>query len=389
MKVTHVNTYCTGGAAKACRRIVGALNGSGTDAKMLVLYKTNDDTDTIDFRDEYGLIKNYQLKFSNKWFVINHERNFGNREELFSSYKPVWKVEDHSSVKNADVVHLHWVSGFLNFPSFFAANKKKLVVTMHDYFPFSGGYHYPNPYFESEKFKQEVKANLELITKLYKGANIHFVGPSQYIIDRFIKVMGTGFKTSVIKNPVDAKVFFKKDASELRIKLGFAKEDKVLMFVNEKEGYKRKGCELLIQMLPEILKMGYKIILAGERTSRINDPAVKQIGYINSDAELSEYYNASDLFVCTSLDDNLPNVISEAHCCGTPVIAFAIGGIPEMIEEGKNGFLIPKFDTQAYLNKLKEFLKVNMNRNEISSKALSDYSSSVAAKKYNEIYLND
>jgi glycosyltransferase involved in cell wall biosynthesis len=388
MKVVHVNTYCTGGAAKACRRIVGALNGSGTEAKMLVLYKTNDDADIIDFRDEYGLIRNYQLKFANKLFVMNHERKFGNREELFSSYEPVWKVEDHSLIKTADVVHLHWVSGFLNFPSFFNPTRKKIVFTMHDYFPFSGGYHYPNPYLESEKFKQEVKANLELITKLYKESKIHFVGPSQYIIDRFTKVMGTGFKTSVIKNPVDSKVFFKKDASELRSKLGLTKEDKVLMFINEKEGYKRKGCEILIQMLPEILKMGYKIILAGERTTRINDPAVKQIGYINSDAELSQCYNAADLFVCTSLDDNLPNVISESHCAGTPVIAFATGGIPEMIEEGKNGFLIPKFDTQKYLNTLKEFLKTDLNRNEISSKALSVYSSSEAAKKYNDIYLN-
>src|SRR4051812_40096140 len=99
MKVVHVNTYCTGGAAKACRRIVGALVGAGTDAKMLVLYKTNDDPDTIDIRNEYGLIKNYQLKFKNKWFVMSHERNFGNREELFSSYQPVWKVEENSLIK--------------------------------------------------------------------------------------------------------------------------------------------------------------------------------------------------------------------------------------------------------------------------------------------------
>jgi glycosyltransferase involved in cell wall biosynthesis len=388
MKTVHVNTYCTGGAAKACRRIVAAMNKSGTESRMLVLYKTNDDIDTVDFRDEFSLIKNYKYKFTNKWFVINHENKFGNREELFSSYQPVWKVEDHSLVKHADVVHLHWVSGFVNFPEFFNNTTKKVVITLHDYFPFSGGYHYPNPYFSSEKFKTAIAQNLKLLKEIYPKAKLHFVGPSQYIIDQLKKTLGTGFKTSVIKNPIDSKVFFRKEVSELKTKLGYKPDDKILLFVNEKEGYKRKGSEILINMLPNILKMGYKIILFGEKTSRITDPNVNQVGYIRSDEELNNYYNLADLFVCTSLDDNLPNVISESHCSGIPVIAFETGGIPEMIEEGKNGYLIPKFDEKMYLNKLNDFLKTSFNRNEISTNAHKIYSESTAAKKYNDIYLN-
>lgn len=388
MRTVHLNTYCTGGAAKACRRIVGALNKSGTESKMLVLYKTNDDKDTIDFRDEFSFLKNYKLKFTNKWFVMNHESKFGNREELFSSYQPVWKAEENSLVRNADIVHLHWVSGFVNFPSFFNAIKKKVVITLHDYFPFSGGYHYPNPYFESEKFKSAINQNRELLRRIYSKNGIHFVGPSQYIIDQLNKTLGPGCKTSVIKNPVDSKVFYRKDVSALRTKLGYKPEDKILLFVNEKEGYRRKGCEVFISMLPGILKLGYKVIFAGEKTIRINDPAVRQTGYISSDAELNDYYNLADLFVCTSLDDNLPNVISESHSAGTPVIAFSTGGIPEMIEERKNGYLIPKFDEKIYLDKLNEFLKVSFNRDEVSLKAHEMYSESAAAKKYNNIYLN-
>ena len=107
---------------------------------------------------------------------------------------------------------------------------------------------------------------------------------------------------------------------------------------------------------------------------------------MHSDEELNNYYNLADLFVCTSLDDNLPNVISESLCAGTPVIAFATGGIPEMIEEGRNGFLIEKFDTKAYLKKMNEFLKLSFHGIEISSNAHSVYSESLIAKQYSDIY---
>lgn len=388
MKTVHINTYCTGGAAKACRRIVGALNKAGTESKMLVLYKTNEDIDTIDVRDGLSTFENYRLKIANKLNVLRHGFEFENREELFSTYHTAWNVSTHTLIKSADVVHLHWVSGFINFPSFFDSGKKKIVFTLHDHFPFSGGAHYPNPLFESEKFKEATVENLKLLKILYPKNNVHFVGPSQYIIDHFVKTLGTGFKTSVIKNPVDSNVFLPKDTSELRTKFGFKPDDKILMFVNEKEGYKRKGSDVFINMLPEILKIGYKVLFLGEKTTRINDPRVIQTGYINSDEKLNEYYNVADLFVCTSLDDNLPNVISESHCAGTPVIAFSTGGIPEMIEEGKNGYLIPKFDEKLYLDKLREFSRAVFNKEEISSKAHEVYSEATAAKKYNDIYLN-
>ncbi|MGV3771557.1 MAG: glycosyltransferase, partial [Verrucomicrobiales bacterium] len=67
---------------------------------------------------------------------------------------------------------------------------------------------------------------------------------------------------------------------------------------------------------------------------------VHALGYIHSDEKVGQAYNAADLFVLPSLEDNLPNTVMEAMSCGVPVAAFAAGGIPEMVSHGKNGLLI-------------------------------------------------
>ena len=62
-------------------------------------------------------------------------------------------------------------------------------------------------------------------------------------------------------------------------------------------------------------------------------------GLISGDLNIIDIYNSADIFVLPSLEDNLPNTIIEAMACGTPVLAFKTGGIPEMIEHKVNGYL--------------------------------------------------
>jgi glycosyltransferase involved in cell wall biosynthesis len=387
MKVTHINTYCTGGAAKACLRIARAQVRSGIDGNMLVLYKTNKEDLITDARNEWSLMKNYELKIRNKLFVWKQNAQFYNKEELFSSYDPVWDISSHSLVENADVINLHWVSGFVNFNSFFKKVKKKIIFTLHDHYPFSGGYHYPNPYFETEKFRSLINANRKTLAALYDNCNIHFVGPSQYIIDQFNETVGKGkFRTSVIKNPVDPAVFYQKASNELRSELGIKEKEKVLLFLNEHEHYKRKGSHLLKEIIPDLCNAGYRIILAGAKSDSLSHPSVIQTGYLHSDQQLNEYYNLADLVLFPSLDDNLPNVISEAHSAGTPVLAFNAGGVPEMINEGQNGWLVKKGDIKAFGSKIHEVLNFTPDRKDISQKAHDTYSEKKATQLYMEVY---
>jgi glycosyltransferase involved in cell wall biosynthesis len=85
-----------------------------------------------------------------------------------------------------------------------------------------------------------------------------------------------------------------------------------------------------------------EIILFGKS----NADFVKQIpfkvhdkGIITGDLNIIDLYNAADIFVLPSLEDNLPNTVMESMACGTPVVAFNTGGIPEMIDHRVNGYL--------------------------------------------------
>ena len=69
------------------------------------------------------------------------------------------------------------------------------------------------------------------------------------------------------------------------------------------------------------------------------------LGKLHDDVTLSLVYSAADVFVTPSKEDNLPNTVLESLACGTPCVAFKIGGMPDLIEHQKNGYLAQPFDT--------------------------------------------
>jgi glycosyltransferase involved in cell wall biosynthesis len=66
---------------------------------------------------------------------------------------------------------------------------------------------------------------------------------------------------------------------------------------------------------------------------------VHQLNTITFESDLAEIYSMADVFVSPSIEDNLPNMIMEAMACGTPVVAFNTGGIPDLIDHQVNGYL--------------------------------------------------
>ena len=116
---------------------------------------------------------------------------------------------------------------------------------------------------------------------------------------------------------------------------------------------------------------------------------VVQAGYIKSDADLATLYSAGDVYVSPSLEDNLPNTIMEALACGTPCAAFAIGGIPEMIEDGVNGRLAKaenhKELGESIIKILFAYDSIKMSQN-ARRKVESEFSEPMIALRYNMIY---
>ena len=102
-----------------------------------------------------------------------------------------------------------------------------------------------------------------------------------------------------------------------------------------------------------------------------------------------EMYNAVNLFVTPSLQDNLPNTIVEAMACGTPCVGFKVGGIPEMIDHQENGYVANYMDAADFAKGIQwcldemnyDTLRVNAHK-----KAVTTYSEDRVARRYTDVY---
>ena len=102
-----------------------------------------------------------------------------------------------------------------------------------------------------------------------------------------------------------------------------------------------------------------------------------------------EVYSAADLFVLPSLEDNLPNTIMEAMACGVPCVGFKVGGIPEMIDHQKNGYVANYCDAADLAHGIRWTLD-EANRESLRAEALHkvsvSYSQAAVAMRYIEVY---
>jgi glycosyltransferase involved in cell wall biosynthesis len=176
-------------------------------------------------------------------------------------------------------------------------------------------------------------------------------------------------KIRVIHNGVDVNKF--KPASDRRKakeELGLSPEDIAVLSVGRL--YARKGLFTLIEsMVPVIRKFkNAKFIISGKglsnEMSKLDAHAAKLgvrgniifTGYF-PDEKLPELYQAADVFAFSTFYENFPFAVLEAMSTGLPVVSTNVGGIPEMIEDGKNGFLVPPFSPQELGDRVLYFLE--------------------------------
>jgi glycosyltransferase involved in cell wall biosynthesis len=115
---------------------------------------------------------------------------------------------------------------------------------------------------------------------------------------------------------------------------------------------------------------------------------VHYLGSLSPD-QLIPVYNAVDAFVLPSLEDNLPNTVMEALSCGTPVVAFRQGGLPEMIDHQKNGFLAAYRSAKELASGIAWLLfKANPEtlRQRAREKVMHNYTEAIVAAKYRQLY---
>jgi glycosyltransferase involved in cell wall biosynthesis len=202
-----------------------------------------------------------------------------------------------------------------------------------------------------------------------------------------------GFRVEQLPNPIDTQVFKPVDRIVAKQILGLPTDKPLVLFgaVNATAD-PRKGFTHLSDALRALPKGSVELAVFG--ASRPQQPPdlghpIHYLGRLHDDASLCVLYNAADITVVPSLQENLSNTIVESLACGTPVAAFAIGGNGDMVEEGVNGALVPAFDAESMAQRIlailsgpgREAFRANARRT-----ALERFELLAVSERYHALY---
>jgi len=397
-----------GGAAIASFRLMNALLSQGEKVKMLVRDKRSDQPDVIAIGNKW---QNSLHFYRERSIIFLHNRL--SKKNLFdiSIANSGTAITEHPAFRMADVIHLHWINqGMLSLSeiSRIIASGKRVVWTMHDMWPFTGICHHAAgcchyekgcgdcPFLTAPSRTDLSQQLFQKKMKAYNGGRITFVACSHWLKELADKSpLTAGHKVTTIPNPIDTAHYHPMDKRALRRKLQLPEKSKIVLFAAVKASDPRKGMEYLVEASQIIAQQQKEILflIAGnngeEMGKRLSLPA-RCLGYV-APQEMAEVYNAADLFVTPSLQENLPNTIMEAMACGTPCVGFDTGGIPEMITHGKNGYVALYKDAVDLAFGILSILYGNdpeVVSSDARNRALLEYSQEIVANQYMEIYAN-
>lgn len=414
MKVVHIcNTDIRGGAARAAYAINDALQGLGIDSQMLVQRQFGKNKSVHTVSDTFFQKQNTNFRLAYDLLMM---KLFTKEEKGRFSFGNIGKdIHKNPLVKESDIIHLHWINeGFLSVKDInkFKLLQKPIVWTFHDMWGFTGGCHYsagckryedecnncpflksPSDYDSSSKIQKKKEL-------LYKGLNLTIVTCSNWLGECVKKSSLLGnFRVEVIPNTLDLEIYKPQNKLEARKKLNLPAEKLLISFGTmntneERKGFKQLKSALmgLVEKYPSLKDKTELLIFGFSSSNELNDIPINAnyLGRLSNSEMIALCYNAGDVFVAPSLEDNLPNTVMESLACGTPVAAFSIGGMPDMIDHMQNGYLAEPYSINDLANGIYWCIE-NPERNKTLSinaleKAVSNFSKEIVCTKYLNLY---
>ena len=412
MRVLIINTAeKSGGPSIAANRLMVALRNNGIQAKMLVRDKQTNNITVIELKK--SLWKIFQFVWER--FIIwtaNYFKGYNLFEVDIANTGT--DISSYPEFKQAEIIHIHWINqGMLSLKDIrrIIDSGKPIVWTMHDMWPFTGICHYAG---ECQKYTNQCehcpilykghKKDLSYQIfrkkeKVLKGSNITFVACSQWLEKMANKsYLLKGQSVTNIPNAINTNLFKPRNKTHAKEKLGLPLDKKLLLFGSVKTTDKRKGidyliesCQILASTHPDFCQQLGVVVLGkqSEFYQSVFPFPIYSMGYVNNEKDLVDIYNAVDLYVTPSLQDNLPNTIMEAMACGVPCVGFNVGGIPEMIDHLHNGYVADYKSAEDFANGIHWALSESEYQSlseEACRKVSTSYSESTIAKRYIEVY---
>lgn len=414
LKVLQVNTYdVEGGAARAAYRIHRALIDHGIDSQMRVRYGRSDDVQVKAGQPPLSRTRRTLAHLQRRW-VAHRRRAWHTADPGFHTFGEQGAgIVAELNNSDADILNLHWFSNLLSVKDV-GRLTKPIVWTLHDMWAFCGGEHYASDgesarfregYLACNRPKHESGPDLnrhtwELKREQWSRQRFHIVSPSNWLARcaRESKLLRE-CRISVIPNPIDLTAWRPISKSLARHVLGLDPEAKIVL-VGAEGGLRdpRKGGDLATAALALIAGQKIRpdlVLVFGQSSATTgSNPGVsvpvKFMGRLYDDMSMVLAYNAADVMLIPSRQDNLPNTAVEAQACGTPVVAFNVGGIPDIVSHRETGWLAAPLDVAGLAAGITWVLEDGARAIALGSRArnmaVERFSSARVAECYSRLY---
>jgi glycosyltransferase involved in cell wall biosynthesis len=411
VNVVLLNTYdAQGGAAIATSRLHRGLRAIGVNSRLLVQIKRSDDTYVL--APSNFLAKALAI-FSCYW-EIGLKKLYRLRKEIF--FSPAWLsfgVISRADAHKPDIVHLFWINGGFVNPETIKKFNKPLVWTLHDMWPFTGGCHYDDecggftlscgkcPQLDSNIEHDLSRRVWNRKQKSWGGVPITVVATSRWLASMArASSLFSSYRIEVIPNGLDTEKYRPLDKRACRAAYDLPLDKQLILFsAFRATADKRKGNHLLLEALAILAKDKFgeqaELVIVGASEPEVPLDLRMKVHYLgNLHDEISQVllYSAADVTVAPSMQENLSNTVMESLACGTPVVAFDIGGMPDLIDHQKGGYLAQPFSSTDLANGIIWVLESSTRKVLLDQyardSAVEKYSLKTIANRYLALYLD-
>lgn len=388
MKILHISTTDNAGAGMCCLRIHQSLLAVGVESKMVVLHNTQFAKEEY----QYGYLKNKLSSIPSKLLrMVGLKLTEINKiialiKQYHTAYTlPVSSVDLTKCkwVDWADIIHLHWVNNYLDYPYFFKKVDKPIVWTLHDEGFFYGvAHHYKSILIDNPLEKKYRQVKFDAVSR---AENLAVVFLSQMMYQNFCneKIID-GRKKHVINNSVNTQVFIPYDRQVIRRKYGLDEQKKVFVLTSINIADPNKGLDVLSEVLMDIDPHA-EILAIGGNPWKKTWKNVRSIGLVKSQQEMAELISCANYMAMPSYQEAFSQSPMEAMACGLPVVVFPVSGTSELVNEN-NGVICDDFTSEALRRGIETLMSRHYNPEEIRQDMINRFSPKAIAGQYVELY---